>query len=734
MRHWIPGCITLLALTTLACQTIAPTRPVDPLLSLELVEPIELDIYEYDVHILRDTWGVPHIFGKTDADAAYGLAYAHCEDDFATIQDLLLSTRAMGGIVNGPDAAQIDYMVHLLGIWKDVDEKYETDLSDRTRAICEAYAAGVNRYAALHPDAVALDALYPVSGKDIVAGFVFRSPFFYGLDATILELLGPERKRKVSTKRASVLNFDPTTVFAATQKFFSQGLPTGSNTFSVGPTRTADGSTFLNVNSHQPWEGPVTWYEAHVHSEEGWDMVGGTFPGAPLILLGHNRDLGWAHTVNKPDLADVYVLEMNPDNPNQYRFDGEWLDLEVDIAHLRVKVNEDSDLTMPVNREILRSVHGPVLRTEHGVYAIRYAGMGDIRQVEQWYRMNRATTMDEWLDAMKMRAIPSLNCGYADKVGNILYLYNALLPLRHEGYNWQDYLPGNTSEVLWNEYLPFEKLPMVVNPHSGFVQNCNSTPFRTTTGPDNPSVHDYPRSFGIETHMTNRALRAMELLGVDPSITLDEFYAYKYDMKYAKDSFVGRNVRRILEAPEPQDSYLRQAIEVLRKWDLGTDPDNQGAALGVMTLRELNNPISDPSIEQLMEHLSKATDLLLRNFGRLDIPWKEVNRIRRGDLEMGLGGGPDILHAIYGRASGDDPRLFGRAGDCYVLLVRWAPDGSVSSRSIHQYGSATLDESSPHYADQVPLFVARQTKPVWFDEADIRAHLEREYRPGVETE
>lgn len=673
---------------------------------------------KYDVRILRDSWGVPHIFGTTDADVAFGLAYAHAEDDFETIQESLLMGRGKMASFYGKESAPIDYMVHLFRIWDVVNEKYDSDLSPEVRAICEAAADGANYYAALHPKEVKRGVL-PFTGKDVVAGFVQKVPFFYGLDDVLKEIMRPERKRTVSerTMTGSLLSFP------------AFDLPIGSNTFAVGPSRSADGKTRLAINSHQPWDGPVAWYEVHLRSEEGWDMVGGVFPGSPVIHHGHNRHLGWAHTVNRPDLTDVYVLEINPENPNQYKFDGEWLDLEVRTAPIKVKLL--GPISWTFKREVLWSVYGPAIRRPHGTYAIRYAGMGDVRQIEQWYRMNKARNFTEWQDAMRMQAIPCFNCGYADREGNIYCVYNARFPIRAEGYDWQQYLPGNTSETLWTEYLPFEKLPQVKNPASGFVQNCNSSPYRTTTGPDNPKPEDFSPTLGIETRMTNRSLRAIELFGSDESITEEEFYKYKYDMMYSEESDVAKLVKEILEAPPSDDPVVREAIEVLRKWDLRTNPENLSTAIGVLTAQPvLMAEFRGEDPPGLMETFTDVAHKLKKAHGRIDVPWRTVNRLRRGALDLGLGGGPDILHAVYGGKL-KDGTVTGRAGDCYVLIPAWDENG-VTSRSIHQFGSATLDETSPHYADQAVLFVKRLMKPVWMDEADIRANLEREYRPGEE--
>jgi len=705
----------------------------------------------YDVRILRDTWGVPHIFGKTDADCAYGLAYAHAEDDYATIIEALRGVRGKMAAVKGKEMAPQDYIVGLLRVSETIAEKYETDLSPEVRAVCDAYAAGLNHYAVLHPKEKEGRGLLPFTGQDIVAGFVLKAPFFFGLDGKVRELFGEERRRPVSEKKTTARGSGvPAASLAAASgmgetrrghrvhetSLLTGDLPVGSNAFAVSPLRSSDGQTFLNINSHQPWEGVVAWYEAHLHSEEGLDIIGGTFPGAPVILVGHNRHLGWAHTVNNADLADIYVLDINPDDPNQYKFDGEWRDLEVRKVPITVKLW--GPIRWTVKREALWSVYGPTVRRPHGTYAVRYASQGDIRQVEQWFRMGKATSFAEWQAAMRMGSIASFNCVYADEKGNIYYLFNALLPLRNEAYDWEQYLPGNTSETLWTEYLPPEKLPQVLNPPSGFVQSCNSTPFKTTTGPGNPDPAAYSATFSLDSRVTNRARRALALFNSDNSITEDEFIAYKYDMYYAEDGPVAEKIREILSSPTSNDPLVREAVDVVRAWDFNTNPENTSAALAVLTA----GPGPDGEAargrpDTLMARLAENARTLKETHGRLDVPWGEVNRLYRGDLNIPIGGGPDVLHAVYGfrvrqgKVEGlKNGEIYGRAGDCYVLIAVWDKEGKVHSQSIHQFGSASTRPESAHYADQAPLFAARKMKPVWLDESEIRAHLEREYRPG----
>ena len=729
MKRWQKIVLGILTLLALAAAYIFWPQGVWPFgVNLDDLEAVNEN---YDVIIRRDSFGVPHIFGQTDADAAYGLGYAHAQDDFLTIQQALVAARGKLGVAFGIDAAPNDYMVQLLRIWDVVDAQYDTIPAD-IQAIMQGYADGLNYYAALHEEELLLPELFPLSGRDVAAGFIHRVPLFFGLDGALGELFAETRQGTVSGKEVSL----PTAV-----SHLPNSVKYGSNVIAVGPERSANGETFLAVNSHQPWEGPVAWYEAHMVSGEGWNMVGGLLPGSPTITHGHNAHLGWAFTVNSPDLIDIYVLEMNPDNPDQYLFDGEWRDLEVGEAPITVTLFGRFRWT--VKQEVLWSVYGPTVRQEHGVYAIRYAGMGEIGHVEQFVRLNKATNLAEWEAAMREGPLPMFNAGYADAAGNIFYVYNGRIPLRTEGYNWQQYLPGSTSETLWSEYLPFDALPQVSNPPSDFIQNANSSPYRTTLGAGNPDEATFSPTLGINDTMSNRSLRALALYGGDESITEAEFVTYKYDMTYHPESDVARMVEMILAGPAPDDPNERAAYDLLASWDWQSTPESTGATVAILTLYYLleaeNSDISvsnmtggEFSAVAVQNSFSQAVSLLLEQFGTVTVAWQDVNRLVRGNLDLGLGGSPDVLHAIYGEL-GEDGRFRGIAGDAYILLVTWQPDGSVSSQSIHQYGSATLDETSSHYADQAPIFVQRELTPVWFSEDEILANLGEEYRPGMEN-
>lgn len=674
-----------------------------------------IDPDAHDVTILRDTWGVPHVYGTKDSDTAFGLAYAHAEDDFLTIQQSIVAARGDLAEHYGRQAAPNDYLVSLLRIWDVVGAGYDTLRAD-TRAVLEAYASGLNFYAQRHASE-SLPGLFPVTGRDIVATSVHKSPLFFGLDAALAELYEAESAAEVSAA--------------------GLGMKHGSNVLAVAPSRTPDGSTLFASNSHQPWTGPVTWYEAHVHSEEGWNMTGALFPGVPVMILGHNEDLAWSFTVNHGDLVDTYVLTINPDDENQYWFDGRWRDFERRDVPITVRLL--GRLHWTVHEEALWSELGPVVRRPHGTYAIRYAGSGLVGIYEQLFDMNKASTFDEWRAALaRQSGLATFNVGYADRAGNIFYAYHGLLPERTEGYDYSGYLPGDRVETLWDSYLPFDELPQVLNPQSGFLVNANSTPFAVTVGSDNPDPNSYAGSFGIERFTTNRSQRAIELLSGDPSITFDELRTYKMDHRYSGDSDVARFRERLLSLAPPDQA---DALEVLEVWDLTAGTETRGAALMVVTLTYLHESlefepsrltVNEVTDEQLLEAFRAAGSWLRKHHGSVDVAWGDILRLRRGDVDAPLAGGPDLLRAVYPHRNDSDGVLEGVGGDSYVLLVEWRPDGSVYAESIHQFGSATLNDRSPHFDDQAPRFAGERLKEAWFLEEDIRAHLEREYRPGQE--
>ena len=678
----------------------------------------------YDVVIERDHLGVPHIIGERDVDAAFGFAYAQAEDNWQIIHDSIPFYRGTNAAINGKDAATIDFLIHWLGIWEDLDAGYETELKPETRAYIEAFADGINYYAALHPEETN-QRLFPINGKDIVAGYMLRHLLFYGFDAPVIELFEEQRKHPISRGGEAVAESD-----SRSHGVTIGGLPIGSNAMTVSPYNSTDGSTMLAINSHQPTTGPVAWYEAHVQSNEGLNIMGGLFPSSVTIGVGFTENLGWGATVNKPDLVDIYVLDIDSSDPNRYRLDGEWKTLESRDITIDVKLM--GFLPWSVTEQALRSVHGPVLRTDHGTYAVRYAGMGEMRQVEQWLAMNKAQNFEDWRNAMRMHAFASFNLVYADREGNTMFVHNSLTPNRVSGYNWAHYLPGDDSSLIWDNYMPFDKLPQVINPESGFIHSANQSPFYITAEGSNPVKENYRIEDGFPTRMTNRADRGLELFAELGTISEQEFFDIKHDKSFSTKSrsMAFLNQALELDLSDGEQKY-RDAQQIIASWDRNTNLKNRGAALSTCVIGSewLAEQKGKPEPD-IREELIRCTDRLLNKVGRLDPAWGDVSRHIRGDLNLPVAGGPDTLRAIYGMGMEEDGYLTNVAGDGLYYMLSWDAEGQQKVRGIHQFGAATLDETSPHYADQAQDYVDEVLHDPLFDAEKRATKIQRSYRPG----
>ena len=678
----------------------------------------------YDVVIERDHLGVPHIIGERDVDAAFGFAYAQAEDNWQIIHDSIPFYRGTNAAINGKDAATIDFLIHWLGIWEDLDAGYETELKPETRAYIEAFADGINYYAALHPEETN-QRLFPINGKDIVAGYMLRHLLFYGFDAPVIELFEEQRKHPISRGGEAVAESD-----SRSHGVTIGGLPVGSNAMTVSPYNSTGGSTMLAINSHQPTTGPVAWYEAHVQSNEGLNIMGGLFPSSVTIGVGFTENLGWGATVNKPDLVDIYVLDIDPSDPNRYRLDGEWKTLESRDITIDVKLM--GFLPWSVTEQALRSVHGPVLRTDHGTYAVRYAGMGEMRQVEQWLAMNKAQNFEDWRNAMRMHAFASFNLVYADREGNTMFVHNSLTPNRVSGYNWAHYLPGDDSSLIWDNYMPFDRLPQVINPESGFIHSANQSPFYITAEGSNPVKENYRIEDGFPTRMTNRADRGLELFAELGTISEQEFFDIKHDKSFSTKSrsMAFLNQALELDLSDGEQKY-RDAQQIIASWDRNTNLKNRGAALSTCVIGSewLAEQKGKPEPD-IREELIRCTDRLLNKVGRLDPAWGDVSRHIRGDLNLPVAGGPDTLRAIYGMGMEEDGYLTNVAGDGLYYMLSWDAEGQQKVRGIHQFGAATLDETSPHYADQAQDYVDEVLHDPLFDAEKRATKIQRSYRPG----
>ena len=713
---WVKrGGFALVVLFVLAFGVLATWEPV---MMASAAPPASGRVYKAE--IIRDEWGVPHITGKTDADAAYGVAIAHAEDDFFTLQDVVAMARGRYGAIAGEDGAKIDYVYHLIDARGTAEREYPKLPAD-TRALFEAYAAGLNQYAEQHPGEVKLGNLFPVAGIDVAAGFVLRQPFFFGLDGVIGPLVAGEELRREHGPDIPGFPRPPLTAAEASQSAPRQArtlvLPMGedaealgSNAFAVAPKKSG-GTTTLISNSHQPLRGGVAWYELVVESGEGWHFAGANFPGSPFPFLGHNEHLGWTNTVNTPDMIDVYQLELD-ETGTRYKLDGQWRDLESEWVTLPVRMGP---VVLPIRKEVLRSVHGPVIRNAKGAFAVRYGGIGQLQQLDAYYRLNKAKNFAEWESQLSRLAIPSTNFVYADEGGTIAYVYNAAIPNRPEGVkaDWRSVLPGNRSDLIWQGAVSFSAIPKIVNPASGWLYNSNNTPFTAAGAGSDLDPAAFSPTLGIELKQTNRSRRAYKLLSEAGVLDRAALERIKYDTGYERDGYVAR----LFEALEtmPAKGELAKARDLLLSWDFTSDGKGPADAIAMLMIRDfMAADYNKKPFPDVREKLQAASDHLMQHFGRLDPPLGDLVRLRQGKLDLPMDGGSDTLRAATTWDVDDDGRLSLKHGDSFIMWVEWQPGQKVSSRSVQPFGAATTRPESPHYTDQMQLFVEHRLKPVHF--------------------
>src|SRR5690349_16724116 len=348
-KVWAVAFFSGLLLSAFSQNSVRSTTPEFPV--ARSIDSTSVAIDPGNIDIVRDEYGVPHIFARRDREVAYGLAWAHAEDDFAALQKAVLASKSMLGQYSGKEGATIDYVVHFLRLRDVVKRRYENDISPDFKSVLQGYCDGLNAYAESHPREVFVKKAFPSTPQDLLVYSLLQLTLGVGLEDAF---------KQINKGTASMIQWEPA----------------GSNAFAFNSKLTADGNVYLTINTHHPLEGQVAWYEAHLSSEEGWNILGALFPGSPVIFTGFNENLGWTHTVNHPDRLDIYRLQTNPQNALQYKVDNKWLTLEERTIKLKVKV---AAVNLLVKKKAYWSIYGPTVITGQGVFAMRTGALQDIR-------------------------------------------------------------------------------------------------------------------------------------------------------------------------------------------------------------------------------------------------------------------------------------------------------------------------------------------------------------------
>ena len=660
------------------------------------------------IDIVRDEFGVPHIFAKTDAEVAYGLAWAHAEDDFETIQIGYLAGNNLLSKHLGNVGLGADFISQFIGSEDLFESKYDSDISSEYKNIVKAYALGLNSYAREHPDEVFVEDLFPVNEKKMMRY------------AQLQLFISSNGDKWVSNIIDNKLSYN----------FSKEEQYKGSNTFAFNSKKTKDGSTYLAINTHQPLDGPVSWYEAHLCSEEGTNILGALFAGTPNILIGTNENLAWAHTVNQPDKTDVFALEMHPDKKLQYRVDGTYLKLEEKKAKLRFKL---LGIPLSIKKKFYKSIYGPTLKNKSGFYSVRTPALFEIRALEQWWRMNKAKNFTEFYKVLKMKALPGYNIGYADKNDTIFYISNGLIPKRAKNYDWGSVVPGNTRKTLWTESYEIEELPQVIQPKSGYFYNANHTPFKSSAEEDNPDPTNFDSNMGFETYDNNRSTRLKQLIDEYEKLDYDDFKRIKYDRQYPRPytfNWMDIHYLELLDAKKYPD--IEMLIERLQAWDRKANKNSFGAGTFAVLydqLRPFYSKIPEPKIfpaSYIIQALRNTKEYLLKHFNTTDVKLGDYQKLVRGSKELPIFGLPDVITAMSSRPY-KDGKVKVVSGESYIELIRFTDKGP-EIESVISYGSSDHPDSK-HYDDQMEMYANFKTKKMTLNKDSVYKNAKRIYNP-----
>jgi acyl-homoserine-lactone acylase len=653
--------------------------------------------------ILWDSWGVPHVYGR-DAEGLFrAFGWAQMQSHGNLILRLYGQARGEAAEYWGEKYLPSDQYVRTMGIPSRAKEWYQAQKPEMRRYL-DAFAAGINAYAQEHPDKIAdeVEQVLPVNGADVLAHVQRVIHFNF--------VVNPE---SVASLRRS-------------------GANVGSNAWAIAPTHSKSGNVMLLANPHLPWFDLYLWYEAQL-TAPGIDAYGAALVGMPMLAIAFNDHLGWALTVNTHDGWDAYQLNLAEDG---YRFDGTVRPFEIENQVIKVKQANGTLREEPF--VVRRSVHGSVVeQRENSAIALSVVGLERPDILEQFWKMAGSSNLSEFEAALKSLQLPMFNILYGDKDGHILYLFNALVPIHSQGdwRYWQGIVPGDTSATLGRQTHPYQDLPRILDPASGWLQNANDPPW-TATFPPALNPEDFP-AYLAPRFMNLRSQRSVRMLQEKEKLSFEDVVADKFSSRM---ELADRILDELIAAARAKGNESgREAAEVLAAWDRQGTPESKGAVLFTLWATMMpssglfatpwneNFPLTTPQglanpteAVRVLETVAASVKLL---YGSLDVPWGEVARLRYGNVDLPASGAPGRVGSfrvidLLPKAGGGFQQV---AGDTYIAAIEFS--NPIKAKVLMTYGNATQPDS-PHIGDQLPLYIRNELRDVWRSRPDIEAHLE----------
>lgn len=671
------------------------------------------------VQIRRTEYGVPHILAPNLQGVAFGLAYCELEDYGDRVIRPLVAARGDLAVLEGYASLESDF-INQLGYERAVATYHLLDAD--TRAMMEGFALGVNFYLTKYPDSFPEYKGWEFTGYDIAALTTGVATAADG--RRFVERLQREKAARDSLKLTEA----------------------GSNAWAFAPSRTKSGHAILVRNPHLSWT--AGYYEAHLTvpgqlNFYGDFRIGGVF----AIIGGFNQHLGWSTTNNRPDLDEVYALRADPDKPDHYLIDGVSFPLERKMVRAEFKNGAALGLE---TREFLFTPYGPVIHRDEGkIYVLKEAGDGEYRRGQQFTHMLLAKNLEEWKAAMRMQAITASNYTYADADGNIFYVWNATtpdLPVASGGDTAA--VEVQHSRQIWSKVVAFDKLPQLHNPKGGYLHNEND-PFHFTNLQAILSPDQFPAHFP-PPRLRQRSQHSLQLINNEDKLSLEEVVDRKHSMRMLLADQLKDDLIKAVRDAKPQAEILR-AADHLVAWDNQVAADSRGGVLFESWFSHYDERMEDRALyaepwsfddpmgtprgladpAAAAAAFETAVAAVEEQYGSWDLAWGDIHRLRLGNLDLPVGGGPGGLGCfrVLWFAKDKDGKQRIRGGDGWQLAVEFSDP--PRAYSILAYGQSN-NEASPHHTDQAELFANNQMKKVAYTEADIQKALIRKYRPGEE--
>jgi acyl-homoserine-lactone acylase len=694
-----------------------------------------------NVTIIRDNWGIPHIYGKTDADAVFGLLYAQCEDDFKRVEMNYIEKLGRMSEIKGEAELQNDLYIRLIIDSADAVADYKTS-PEWLQKLLNAYADGINYYLYKHPETkpVLLNPFhpwYPLLWTDGSIGAISTG------DVT------PEEVRNIYLPKTSPVSVTPKP---------EEEKATGSNGFAIAPSKTESGNAILYINPH------VTFYfrpEVHMVSEEGLNVYGAVTWGQFFIYQGFNEYCGWMHTSSNVDVADMYFEKITfKNNRLFYQYNKKEKPVITKAINLAVLKN-NRILQQPVTA--FYTQHGPLMarRGEQWITVKSY-NRSLTSLIQSWQR-TKAKGFADFKTVMELRSNTSNNTVFADKNGHIAYWHGNFVPKRDKNINWGKVVDGTISDTEWKGLHTLDEIVHVYDPKSGFIQNCNSTPF-TCSDSSSPKKENYPAYMAPDGE-NFRGINAARILSSQNNFTIDKVISAGYDTKLsAFEILVPALIKAYKKNITPADSMyypLLIPITILQNWDYHCAENSIATTLAIEWAQKLSSTIQKVYIEegeadQVLETkkfaaTATANELLQpfyaiikeldNKFGNWQMPWGQLNRFQRISSDINQQYNDDkesfpvayasstwgMLPAYNSRYYAGTKKRYGVSGNSFVCAVEFGE--KIKAKSLLA-GGESGNPSSKHFKDQLEMYTKGQFKDVLFYKEDVMKNVERSYHPG----